>query len=282
MEYKHKPPFLKPCRRTRWRSGYFRCLSVLGIFVLSHTVNAEALVINLDVGSQPTQYEDAAGQPQGIYPEILRRAFASMGIPAQIRSRPFRRLLAELDTGDAAVGAFIVTPERKAANDFSAPYFIEHVAVFHLPQRPVYRNISDLKGYRVGVIHGWSYGTAFDQAAKRGEFQTEAVARDWQNFEKLLRGRLDYVVATELAGRAWQLANPGSTVTQGKNYLLSASMHLAFNKRAGQTGLLNRFDQAVQTLQQQGEIERIVAREVERSKTSINDASSAFSAVARR
>jgi len=266
---------------TRRISPFTYWFSVLSIFAMSHTATAGDLVINLDVGSQPTQYENAEGQAQGIYPEILKQAFANMGVPARIQSRPFRRLLAELENGEAAVGAFIVTPERKANHDFSAPYFIEHVAVFHAPKLPAYTSLADLKGYRVGVIQGWSYGTAFDQAAKQGDFHTEEVARDWQNFEKLLRGRLDYVVATELAGRAWLLANPGSPISQGKSYLLSASMHLAFNKRARQTRLLTRFDQAVQTLQQQGEIERIVAREIDRSQASINGASSAFAPVAR-
>lgn len=228
------------------------------------SATANELAINLDSGSRPTMYEGAMDEAAGIYPEILRLAFARMGTKADIRPRPFRRLIAELNSGVAGAGAYIRTPEREAANDFSAPYFIEHVAVFHRPGQTPFSSLADLRGARVGIISGWSYGSAFDQARQAGSFKPEEVGSDAQNFEKLARHRIDYVIATELAGRIWLLRHPESGISQGKHYLISAEISLAFNKRKGLKPLLTEFDRAVQALQANGDIERIVTREIAR------------------
>lgn len=255
------------------------CLACLACASLA--AQAREIVINVDSGSEPTQYENDKGQAQGIYPEILRLSFARMGVPVNIQSRPFRRLITELNNGSAAAGAYIRTPERERLNDFSAPYFTEHVAVYHLGSETPFGTLADLKGKRVGVISGWSYGKEFDQAVRDGEFVTEGVGRDWQNFEKLLRGRLDYVIATELAGRVWLLRNAESGIQQGRNHLLSTGIHLAFSKQARQKELLAQFDRSTLALRQSGDIDRVVLSEVQRS-AGIKVASSAAAPAARR
>ncbi len=127
-----------------------------------------------------------------------------------------------------------------------------------------YHGMADLAGRRVGVIRGWSYGEAFDGARRRGEFSCEEVAGDTANFAKLLRGRLDFVVATELGGRMLlQLPGFAGRITAGAVDLGATPIHIALSRQHdGGAGLLAAFNAAVERLYRDGQVEPLVTREI--------------------
>ena len=49
----------------------------------------------------------------------------------------------------------------------------------------------ELKGKRVGINRGVSYGEVFDGARRAGLFEAEAVTDNRANLKKLIMGRLD-------------------------------------------------------------------------------------------
>lgn len=221
------------------------------------------LPIGFDEGSPPTMYR--AGNPpgaRGIYPALVGAAFASMGRACELRALPFKRMLAEVDGDLLAAGAVIRTPEREQRWRFSQPYFVERLAVYSAGA--AYRGMADLAGRRVGVIRGWSYGEAFDNARRAGEINCEEVSADAHNFAKLLRGRLDFVVATELAGRVQlQLPEFAGRIVAGAAPLGATPIHLALNKaHEGGAALLDAFNAAVERLHKDGQVEPLVAREI--------------------
>lgn len=220
-------------------------------------------VIGFDEGSPPTMYR-AAGLPvaRGIYPALVGAAFASMGRPCELLALPFKRMLAEVDADQLAAGAVVRTAEREQRWLFSQPYFVERLSVYSAGA--AFRGMADLTGKRVGVIRGWSYGEAFDAARRLGDFQCEEVAADSHNFAKLLRGRLDYAVATELGGRMLQQL-PGfeGRVIAGAAALGATPIHLALQRgHDGAAALLAAFNAAIERLHKDGQVEPLVTREI--------------------
>lgn len=49
----------------------------------------------------------------------------------------------------------------------------------------------ELKGKRVGINRGVSYGEVFDSACRAGLFEAEEVTDNQANLKKLMMGRLD-------------------------------------------------------------------------------------------
>lgn len=238
------------------------------------------LEINFDAASVPTMYAAGNDEAIGIYPAIVRAAFAQMNAPVHVSAKPQKRLLADLANGQAAAGALIDTPERRAYGEYSAAFINEKVELFlrrgdDMLLREASQDVmTALAGKRVGVIRGWAYGTAFDQARRARFVDAQDADSDAQNFAKLKSGRLDAVLAIEMAGRVL-LADPRYQQISGTGrYLVSIGIHLVLpNREPGSTQisvarqqanrqLLRRFNAAVDQLKRRGLIEPLIEREV--------------------
>lgn len=224
------------------------------------------LVLGFDSASFPTMYADERRQAAGVYPAIVRRAFDKMGEPVHLVAEPFKRVLADLRGGKMGVGSLVQTAERGALADFSAPYMVEQVAVYYRRGGEPYLGLDSLRGRNVGVIRGWSYERRFDAARAAGQFNVEEVGSDVQNFLKLNAGRIDYALATTLAGEALSAEPRFAGIVASPQLLVSVPIRIAFNKAAGRKALLRRFDDTIQAMRASGEIEQIVAQELARVK----------------
>lgn len=238
-----------------------------GLLITAPLAQAQPLLINFDSGSAPTQYAGPNGEAMGVYPAIVRAAFQRMGEPVTLRARPFKRMMSELEAGEAGAGSLVRSAARLAVSDYSRDYIDERVSVFHLAAQPLrYTGLADLRGRRVGVIRGWSYGPAFDEARARGDFTAEDVDTDLQNFSKLSKGRLDLVIATEMAGRVLLGRAELAPLRAAPQPLIVIGIALTFNKKQQRTALLKRFDEAIVVMKQRHEIEAIVDAEIERAR----------------
>lgn len=223
---------------------------------------AEPVSIVFDDASPPTMYQLRDGHAAGIYPAIVRSAFERMGSKADIKAQPFRRMMANLQQGTSGAGALIRTPEREAFADYSAPYYVEQLALYSATARKLhFESVADLAGHKLGVIRGWSYGKEFDAARAARLFEVEEVDSDEQNFEKLMLGRIDMAVATQLAGDILAADRRYAGITAFERQLNANTIHLVFNKKNGYGDFLKRFDAEIREMQADGEIRRIVQAE---------------------
>jgi polar amino acid transport system substrate-binding protein len=216
--------------------------------------------INVDEANPPFMYAQG-GQPAGLYPAIAAAAFRKMGVEVQVATLPWKRALQAVDEGRAGVLGIYRNAQREKAYDFSEAVFIERILLCCRKSRPHPANrVADLKGLRVGVILGWSYGDEFDEASRAGLFAVEEVGADLQNLEKLQQDRLDaaLVIAESKAGLARRFPD---LAWSGKPLLLNAT-YLAFSKRAGKAALLRQFDGALDGLRKSGELARLVQAEL--------------------
>jgi polar amino acid transport system substrate-binding protein len=206
-------------------------------------------------------YASRGVQARGVYPVLLRAVFAELGVGLELIPLPWVRALNGLDRAEHGVGGLYANAERLAKFDYGQALMVETVRLY--VQRGGLRqfnHLADLKGMRVGVLRGWSYGDEFDQARKAGLFSVEVVSTDKQNFGKLERDFLDAVLAVEQTGDGVLAGGDFPSVRMLSNPLTENPSHLAFHKSAGQTTLLARVDAVIARLRASGEHARLIAR----------------------
>lgn len=244
-----------------------KSLFLLGALVCLPARGHEVLVVAFDSNSVPTMYAGPDGDARGIYPAIVRAAFDRMGVPVRTVALPFRRGVQGLARGEMAVGSLLRTPERERIARFSRPFFVERVSVFtRAGFDHHFGSLRDLDGKRVGVLRGWAYGADFDRARAAGRFEVAEVDTDMRNFMKLNLGRIDYAVATTLSGELMVSRPEFSSIRMAPRDLVSAPIHLAINKRSRHAALIERFDSAIADMRRAGEIDAIVAAEMQRAR----------------
>lgn len=145
----------------------------------------------------PYTYEKN-GRPAGFEIEIFNAVIKQMNRPAVYEMKPWKRCLNNLRQGKADIlVSMLKTPEREAYTYYPDEHIsISKTAFFAKADRHIYFNGSfeALKDYRIGVIMGFSYGEAFDQADyldKDGAVDAEML------LTKLIGNRNDLIAENE-------------------------------------------------------------------------------------
>lgn len=210
-----------------------------------------------------------AHRARGIYPELTAEAFHRLGLRTALEPTPWARAMAELDAGRAGVCGLYSTGQRLLLHDFSSPLFEErlHLVVpvgSDMPEAlagPDGDPLAVLRGMRLGVVRGWSYGDTLDAARTAGAFVAEEAGSEAQNMLKVAGGRLDGAIITR-EGAMWLQERLGLTrlVAVAPLPLAVLPVHLAFRRQAGQRELLRAFDAAIRDMRADGTYARIVER----------------------
>jgi polar amino acid transport system substrate-binding protein len=240
-------------------------LSTLALAALStFAFSADSLIVNVDEANSPFMY-NKGGKPAGIYPAVIDAAFKHMNVPLTLQTKPWKRAIQEIDEGTAGVGGIYKNPEREKKYDYSEQIFIEKLVIYSNKAKPIdYKDINDLKGKKVGVLRGWSYGDDFDNARKANALMAEEVASDDQNFQKLDQGRLDAVIAIAESGAPLMAKN--KSVIAATNPLSQSPTYLTFSKSANKAAILKQFDQAIKDMKKSGEFQKLVSAELANAK----------------
>lgn len=218
---------------------------------------AGPVIIDLDSANAPFM-SAKDGKAVGIYPAIIQAAFKHMNVAVTLQPEPWKRALEETDNGKAGIGGVYKNADREKKYDFSDKLFTEKIQVFYSKTAPVaFGRLDDLKGKKVGVIRGWSYGDDFDEARKTGAVIAEDGDSDEGNIRKLDAGHLDVVIAVAESGAAIMAKdkNVGVVATP----LTQNPTYLAFAKTANMKALLQQFDQALKEMQKTGELKSAVS-----------------------
>lgn len=230
-------------------------VSLLGCCALY--AQAETLVA-IDNANPPFMYQEAE-QPRGLYPLMLQAIFARVGEPVEIRPMPWKRALLRGANGELGIAGIYQNASRLQLFDYSSALFEEKLLIYVRKDKPfAYHRLADLHGKNIGVIRGWSYTEAFDQAIREGRVRVEEASADEVNFRKLASGRLDAVVAIELAGlRIIQQPGLENIVALAQPLSINPT-YLVFAKQAQQQELLQRFNRALHDMQQDGSLQVLV------------------------
>jgi polar amino acid transport system substrate-binding protein len=216
------------------------------------------IIVAVDVAYPPYMFGTAPAN--GIYPEIIRAAFQQCGLPVKVIGYPWKRALELGREGKVAIGGIYQNLKRMENFDYSDPLFTETLVIcVKKGRRFPFRGVIDLKGKRVGVNRGWSYGEVFDNARGSGLFKAEEATDNQANLKKLLADRVDCMIADALSlvrilkQKGWEdkfeMLDPPAAIN---------STHLVFVKHMHQLQVLELFNQGLVRIKENGTYNRII------------------------
>lgn len=168
---------------------------------------------------------------------------------------PWLRVLKSAEYGEIdLVVSLKPTPEREVYLDFTrSPAFPNPMAVFTTRERPIrFDGPEDLVGRRGGRTVGDRFGDAFDRFAERHLKLEDADSLE-VNFNKLLAGRIDYLVTGLYTGRASLLrAGLAERIAPLPRPVNEGFIHHGFSRRSPCAALAAAVDARLAAAQRSG------------------------------
>lgn len=263
MDVSLKPVPARNARCADQPARLIRLLCLCSALLWCALSQAEPREVRLVYEEYPPYEYSVNGQAQGINVDILREACMRLGLAPRFVSVPWVRALRMAHDGDVdGIFSLFSTEDRLQFLYFpSEPLSLErNVLVATAGAVPVIERLDDLKGLRVGVVDGNSYGAEFDSSdwiAKQPVTGSEGLLR------KQAAGRTDVSVSNEWVARylVRKLALDDRLVFL--DYTVSTEpLYVAFSKAKGEQSkvLSESFARVLKQMREEGVIDAIVAR----------------------
>ncbi|MCP4551853.1 MAG: amino acid ABC transporter substrate-binding protein [Bacteroidetes bacterium] len=231
-------------------------------FIFIQNINAEETIRITNGEWLP--YHSEKLPHYGAGSRIVTEAFEGEGLEVKWGFFPWKRAYINVVNGswNASIG-WIKTPKREKEVLFSEPIYGGKWVFFHLKSALFeWKTIEDLKGLNIGAIHGYSYGTIFDNAEKNGIFKVERVTKEEQNFKKLLLGRI-HVFAHAIDGGYASLRmklkpEEVQQITHFPKPIQVVNYHLVFTKTKKNKRMLKLFNKGLRQLRESGKIDQYI------------------------
>ncbi|MCP4050483.1 MAG: transporter substrate-binding domain-containing protein [bacterium] len=211
----------------------------------------------------PYEYEEN-GEIKGMAVSIVREVFKRMGQPIEIKLYPWARALRMVKEGQAD-GIFTAykNPEREKFALYSKGVLMpQSVSLCTLKHKDfkLDKNLTNLKNYKIGIVHKVSYGRNFDNAVKNNIInRTVKSYSGEENFERLLIGYLDFAVSNTYGaidilckiGKRDQISILSPPIQEVPSYI-------AFSKKRNLLGTRDKFDIILSTMKADGTYDEII------------------------
>lgn len=234
------------------------CLSLVMAFsepAISKTNNKEVVIAH-NIKEPLEKYYD-----YGILTEIFKRA----GFRLRVEMVPWARGLLMMKEGQVdGMCNVLKTPEREAFMVFPKEVFVTY-------RQYIYTNagsaaefngdIRSLKGKRIGIISGFSYGKEFDGMVLAGEITAEPVNTTMQNVQKLFANRIDLIVENDFAMSSAAENDPSilKSIRRLEPPLTSQPAYIAFSRKSPRNEeLVAAYDKALVEMRKDGSYDRLL------------------------
>ena len=240
---------------------FFLCVFLsTAILPLDTIANNKDTIIALD-SAYPPYMHGSKSKPKGLYANLLKEIFGKMKLSLTLEPKPWKRVMTKAKLGKWGVGGIYKNSERVKIFDYSEPIYYERLVLFTRKSSNIkFKKLSDLKGKVIGVMRGWSYGEDFDKAKKMKIFRVQETNEGTQSFKLLLKKRVDAVVMDSVSANiilkkeGWQKKVDESTNPVAKN-----AAYIVFLKTMDQKELINKFNDTVQQMKEDGSYQKIIS-----------------------
>lgn len=200
----------------------------------------------------------------GLASRILDEALALNGDKAELVFLPWQRALNETREGrfDALMPAYL-SADRSRDFYTSMPLLDSQLGFFRRRDHAITitpGDLDSLRPYRIGVVRGYVNQSAFDAA---DFLNKEVVSNDWQNLEKLLRGRIDLAVVDRYTG--YQLLDQNAPALRDQLVFVEPPLDikplyvLVPKNRPEGEALAASLDRSLRTLRRSGRLQQLIA-----------------------
>ncbi|WP_417797460.1 substrate-binding periplasmic protein [Terasakiella pusilla] len=239
----------------------FLCFVLFVFMFPAHVLAGPPVQTLIIANSNWSPYKGEGLLNGGLITDITRQALVRMGYNVSVVTVPWKRALSGTYDGIYHVlPAVWYTQERAQRLTYGSGVLEGRIVIVTRQDNPFFFNdLSDLSGKRVGVAAGWAYPPAFMDAADI--IKDEAHDLD-SNLRKLAFGRLEYVIAEEIAARytATKLfAEAAGFLNYSAKPLQKNTLHVAFSKKlANHEGLREKFQVEVEAMRRDGTVDLIL------------------------
>lgn len=204
------------------------------------------------------------GQPVGFAVDLVRAAWAAVGVDVELVPLPYARCMKEVDRGVLA-GCFDTLRDPVLESKYrwhQQPLFTARIGIYGRIEdgaAPMGLTLTSLRGKRIGTTHGYDYGAAFDRDTS---MLRDVAPSDLSSLRKLVAGRVDYALVFDRVANSIARAHP----ELGKGYalhgvLVKPNLYISFSPTfPGVERIVSLFDQGLTKLHKSGEYARIEAR----------------------
>ena len=206
-----------------------------------------------EAGFAPYEYRDSSGIV-GVDVDIAREIAAAMGKELEIKDVAFDSLINELNSGkaDFAAAGMSINEERKKEVDFSIEYVSSKQVVVVRKDYNKIKNINDLNGKTISV----QLGSVADTYVTKN-FKNSKIVRQKKFLsaaEDVKAKKSECIIMDELPAK--ELVKNNSELTILKIELFTDKYAIAVKK--GNTELLNKINEVLEKLIEEGKIEEFV------------------------
>ena len=236
--------------------------AVLCLLALQHVSAAEVVTVGAEDDWAP--YSSAVDrQAKGFAVDVVREAFALVGITVKFEVLPYARCMADTKAG-VLVACFDAVPNGMIRNSYlwpEHPLFTTHMNVYALANSTASGMVAKkLEGHTVGVERGYEYGDEFDLNTK---IIRKIVDKNDQGFKMLLSQRIEFMAAEERIANALFARFPSEFGGKFKlvGTVATPGLYIAFSKTTpGAAAYLKKFNQGYELLRRSARYQAIESK----------------------
>ncbi|QDQ28524.1 amino acid ABC transporter substrate-binding protein [Chitinimonas arctica] len=233
--------------------------ALVGSLLATLPAAAEVWRIASEEGYPPYNYTDPSnGRPTGLDVELVTTILNDAKVEYELKMVPWERLKRLLDAGQVDLAfQFLDTPERRARYLLVGP-FREGKLVFACRKgcRIPFKQLADLKPYRIATVFGYAYGSEFEQA---GLTVDNTATRSDMLPAMLAVGRVDLIVGDQLLLQALALQQGLQNKIEFLDTPLSIQPRYVGFRQGGEA-MAERFAKSLAKLRADGTLEQIIQR----------------------
>jgi len=199
------------------------------------------------------------GEQQGTAEQIVCEALRRAGWTCDVETGDWPDMLQQAAAGEKdGLVAVWSTPDRERSLRFSRPYLTNRLLpVVRSDAGLQIQRLDDLAGRKVAMETGWAYGEEVDAA--RASFTVVETRGEGNAMRAVRDGRADVALVDELIAREFADGPEGEGLAVGQIALSYRELHFAVSRRHPRnTDIVAAFDQAYQSMVQDGTINRIL------------------------
>ena len=233
----------------------FKLFIIFGVSFLLFGCNKndDKLVMVTEAGFAPYEYRDSSGIV-GVDVDIANEIAAAMGKELEIKDVAFDSLINELNSGkaDFAAAGMSISEERKKEVDFSIEYVSSKQVIVVRKDYNKIKSVNDLNGKTISVQLGRVAASYVSKNYKNSKIIRQK--KFLSAAEDVKAKKADCIVMDELPAK--ELVKNNSELTILSIELFTDKYAIAVKK--GNTELLNKINEVLEKLIEEGKIEEFV------------------------
>ncbi|WP_320176034.1 transporter substrate-binding domain-containing protein [Maridesulfovibrio sp.] len=220
----------------------YKLITLITILLLAPQYVFAARQLTFATDPFPPYYYEEDGIPRGLQYELAKIVFDKMHLSFKLIFVPWKRALLMAESGKVdGIFGLRKTEERQRWLIYPEEPLMNVVTViFKRADDPFeYNGIQSLKGKKVGITKGYTYGSNFDNSTL---FEKEQVSSIRHNFLKLLAGRIDLVAGYRAVGvNTMANMNLQERIAICPNNVYTTALYIGFTKVPGYGRISQKF-----------------------------------------